>query len=43
MPVRGLFDPLTWSLQFLVALWNMTSFVRPVGLAVSGDNDAIKD
>jgi hypothetical protein len=43
MPVRGLFDPPTWSLQFLDALWNRTSFVRPMGLAVSGDNDAIKD
>jgi hypothetical protein len=42
MPVRGLFDPPTWSLQFLDALWNMTRFVRPMGLVVSGDNDAIK-
>jgi galactosyl transferase GMA12/MNN10 family len=31
-----------WSRQFLDAWWNMTSFVRPMGLAVSGDNDALK-
>jgi Protein of unknown function, DUF273 len=31
-----------WSLEFLDTWWNMTSFVRPKGLAISGDNDALK-
>jgi galactosyl transferase GMA12/MNN10 family len=31
-----------WSLQFLDAWWNMSSFVMPKGLAISGDNDALK-
>ncbi|KAL7566937.1 hypothetical protein ACA910_008658 [Epithemia clementina (nom. ined.)] len=31
-----------WSLQFLEEWWNMKSFVKPTGLAKSGDNDALK-
>lgn len=30
-----------WSKQFLQNWWNMESFVRPKGLAISGDNDAL--
>lgn len=31
-----------WSFQFLDTWWNMSSFVLPKGLAISGDNDALK-
>jgi hypothetical protein len=31
-----------WSLDFLDEWWNMKEFVKPKGLAVSGDNDALK-
>jgi len=31
-----------WSLHFLDHWWNMSEFVKPKGLAVSGDNDALK-
>lgn len=31
-----------WSIDFLDTWWNMTSFVKPKGLSVSGDNDALK-
>jgi hypothetical protein len=31
-----------WSLQFLDTWWNMSSFVKPKGLSISGDNDALK-
>lgn len=31
-----------WSLQFLDHWWNMKEFVKPKGLSVSGDNDALK-
>jgi galactosyl transferase GMA12/MNN10 family len=31
-----------WSLEFLDHWWNMEEFVKPKGLAVSGDNDALK-
>eukprot|EP00934_Nitzschia_sp_Nitz4_P005160 Nitzschia sp. Nitz4//scaffold7_size249615//246568//247569//NITZ4_001223-RA/size249615-processed-gene-0.218-mRNA-1//-1//CDS//3329558580//5150//frame0 len=30
-----------WAIQFLDDWWNMESFVRPKGLSVSGDNDAL--
>ena len=31
-----------WSLAFLDHWWNMKEFVKPKGMAVSGDNDALK-
>jgi hypothetical protein len=31
-----------WALQFLDDWWNMSSFVRPPGLSLSGDNNAMK-
>mmetsp|Transcript_19504 Transcript_19504/g.25147 ORF Transcript_19504/g.25147 Transcript_19504/m.25147 type:complete len:321 (+) Transcript_19504:106-1068(+) len=31
-----------WALQFLQEWWDMKSFVKPPGLAKSGDNDALK-
>jgi mannan polymerase II complex MNN10 subunit len=31
-----------WSLEFLDHWWNMKDFVKPMGMAVSGDNDALK-
>ena len=31
-----------WSLQFLEQWWNMREFVKPKGLSVSGDNDALR-
>jgi Protein of unknown function, DUF273/galactosyl transferase GMA12/MNN10 family len=31
-----------WSRQFLNDWWNMTSFVRPPGMSLSGDNHALK-
>jgi hypothetical protein len=31
-----------WALEFLDAWWNMTGFVKPMGLTTSGDNDALK-
>ena len=31
-----------WSRNFLETWWNMKSFVKPPGLAKSGDNDALK-
>ena len=31
-----------WSLAFLEEWWNMTKFVRPPGLSLSGDNNAMK-
>jgi galactosyl transferase GMA12/MNN10 family len=32
----------TWSLNFLDHWWNMEEYVKPKGLAVSGDNDALR-
>jgi galactosyl transferase GMA12/MNN10 family len=32
----------SWSLEFLDHWWSMKEFVQPKGLAVSGDNDALK-
>ena len=31
-----------WTLEFLQTWWNMKSYVKPPGLAKSGDNDALK-
>ena len=31
-----------WALRFLHEWWDMKSFVKPIGLAKSGDNDALK-
>ena len=31
-----------WSLDFLDLWWNMTEFILPKGLGISGDNDALK-
>jgi hypothetical protein len=31
-----------WALQFLDDWWNMRSFVRPPGMSLSGDNNAMK-
>jgi hypothetical protein len=31
-----------WGREFLNTWWNMKSFVKPVGLSHSGDNDALK-
>ena len=31
-----------WSYEFLKTWWNMKEFVKPKGLSVSGDNDALK-
>ena len=31
-----------WSLQVLESWWNLKSYVKPAGLARSGDNDALK-
>jgi len=31
-----------WSKQFLQDWWNMTSYVRPAGFSLSGDNNALK-
>jgi len=31
-----------WSIQFLERWWNMTSYVRPPGFSLSGDNNALK-
>lgn len=32
-----------WALEFLDTWWNMKDFVKPMGMAVSGDNDALKE
>jgi galactosyl transferase GMA12/MNN10 family len=37
-----LFRNTDWSIQTLDAWWNMTDFVRPHGMSLSGDNSALK-